>query len=266
MNDLFSHRDYKAYLKKRIESEKSRAYKSRLATAMGTPASFISQVLHTHVELSYEHGFKLSRFWEFSPDEQEYFLTLVQLARAGAKELREFLEAKLDDLREKNKDLSQRFQQPAISTTEEQWTYYTTWHFAAVHLLTTIPSMQKPEAMARRLELPLQQIEFALNSLQRMGLVEKKADRWVSTKKSLHLSRNSPASAANHLIWRQRAIQHIYQDKDPDLHYTTLHTLSKQDAEQLRTMLLECIEKMRALVGPSKEEELVCVCVDYFGV
>src|SRR5436309_16129314 len=93
---LFTYTSYKAYLIDRIEQNKDlRGYQSQLARAAGCQRSFLSQVLNGKFDLSREHAAELSRFWGLDPLETEYFIGLVDLARAGSGHLRKLTETKL---------------------------------------------------------------------------------------------------------------------------------------------------------------------------
>lgn len=264
---IFDYLEYKAYLKFKIrENESQHGYKARLARAAQCPSSFISQVLHTHVELTMDHAFKLSRFWGHSQNERDYFLLLVSLSRAGSPDLKKHLNQQLDDLRKQSRDLTHRFQQPRISSSEQEWVYFTNWYLAAIHMALTIPEISTASALARKLNISHDQAEHGLETLLKMELVKKSNHGWVVTNKSIHLSKNSPASAVNHFIWRQRAATDIYANKEESLHYTGIHTLSKKDLAKIRAVLIEAIENAREIIEPSPEEELVCMNCDLFTV
>ena len=241
-------------------------YKSRLASAMGSPPSFLSQVLHRHVELSLDHGIRLARFWSLSNLEQAYFQDLISLSRAGSHELKDYLQGRLTQARTQAQDLSQRFERPKISSTDEQWTYYTTWYFGAIHLLLTIPGFRTIEKIAQKLHLPAEQVEEALRALEQMGLVKAHEKSWKVTQKSIHLPKTSAASPVNHWIWRQKGIESIHRAKPDDLHYTSLHTLSRRSVAILKGILLRAIDEIRKEVEPSPEEELVCINLDLFHI
>jgi uncharacterized protein (TIGR02147 family) len=265
---IFLFSDYKVYLKEMVQANKGvHGYKAQLAQAMRAPQSFLSQVLHSHVHLSQDHAFRLSGFWNLSADEQSYLLDLVNIARAGSRELQEYFKSRLAELKQRNEDLSKRFKQPKVETTDHQWAYYSAWHFAAVHLLLTIPDYRTCEKIALKLELPRATIDETLAGLESMGLAKRLGSKWEVTQKSIHLSKSSPVSPVNHMIWRQRAVQDMYrQQSQRGLHYTALHTLSKGDFDRIRFQLMESIERTRAIAAPSLEEELICLAIDLFVV
>ncbi|HUP57656.1 MAG TPA: DUF4423 domain-containing protein [Bdellovibrionota bacterium] len=267
LQSVFAYEDYKAFLHAKIANSSGLpGYKTQLARAMGRPQSFLSQVLHSHVHLTWDHGLRLAQFWNLTADERDYFLDLIQLSRAATPELRKFLERRLAELRKRNETLARRFDLPALETTEAQWAYYTAWHFGAIHMLLTIPEFRTVATISKRFHLPQETVEGALASLEKMGLCERKGEKWLPTQSNLYIDRQSPASPVNHMIWRQRAIEDIFRSPGKGLHNTVLHTLSRADLEQVRAMMLDLIERTRQVVVPSKEEALVCINMDLFEV
>ncbi len=262
---VYEFNDYKDYLHALVESQKtSPGLKVRWSKAMKSPPSFLSQVLHGTVNLTPDHALRLTRHWEMTESERDHFMDLVDLARAGSPELQNLLQNRLRDRKRRQSDLADRFVKPKLESSEAQWSYYTAWHLGAIHMLVTISRYRKSQAIAERLQLPLSFVESGLKQLQEIGLVENSRDEWRATKNSIHLSKDSLASAPNHQIWRQRAAQSMYAKSEQALHYTGLHTLAWKDIARIREILLGGIEKSRAVIEPSAEEELICICCDLF--
>jgi hypothetical protein len=98
-----------------------------------------------------------------------------------------------------------------------------------------------------------------------LDLVEEQKDgSWQTTKKSLHLSRDSIFSFNNNNNWRQRAQSLAVQKNSENIHYTGVYSLSLDDLERLRQMVLDFIDQTRNLVVASAEEEVVCFTCDVF--
>ncbi len=268
--NLFEHKDYKSYLKARVQAakkEKRTGYSAALAKALGAPAPFVSQVLHTHVNFTLDHAIRAATHWGFTSLEREYFLALVSLARAGSAELREYLAAKLGAYREQASRLDKRFKQEKISSEESQWAYYANWMIQAIHMALTVPTYQTPAALAARLHLAEAEVLLALEQLEKMGLALKKGDRWSASHTMVHLPKNSPASRMNHCLWRQRATNAILGSQARDqLNYTGIYTLSRADFTRVRELLVAALESTHKVVAPSPAEELACVAIDWFWV
>lgn len=78
---------------------------SRLAEYLGVNNTLLSQILAGTRELSSEQAYALGTYWNFDERETDYFLTLVQIERAGTHAYRDHLEKKKHRLREDNKKI-----------------------------------------------------------------------------------------------------------------------------------------------------------------
>ena len=148
---MFQENDYKKIILAQIEKQSSpRGYRSKLAQASGCQASFLTQVLKGAVHLTPEHGAAMCQFWGFRPDETEFFLLLVQAARAGNKPLKDHLAKKIEGLRKgKAKlSLSNRILEMSITKEADVAKYYAFWHMSAIHAIVSIPKYQTVEAIA----------------------------------------------------------------------------------------------------------------------
>lgn len=94
--NVYEARAYKEFLNHKIQESKSvKGYKTILARAAGFSPSFLSQVIHGHIELTPEHALKMASFWNLDAFETDYFMLLVDRARAGSVGLRDHVEAKM---------------------------------------------------------------------------------------------------------------------------------------------------------------------------
>jgi len=265
---LFTERDYKRVLQAKIsENDSERGYKALLAEAAGMQPSFLSQILHSHVHPTPDHAAGMAAFWKLTADEQEYFMELVNLARASSDRLKAIIEARLERLRKKSENLAIRFKKKSAMEEEQQALYYSSWHFSAIHILLTIPEFQSANAIARRLEVPEAFVQSCLEKMQAMGLVEARPQqKWGVSKLDIHLPKGSPLTSINHANWRQRAVTDSQVRRQGSVHYTAVHSLSLKDFEEIKARLLQMIDQSRAIVAPSKEEDLACITLDWFWV
>jgi hypothetical protein len=133
-----------------------------------------------------------------------------------------------------------------------------------VHVLLTIPDFQTANAIATRLNLPMTMIQSALEELARIGLAMKKGNFWHPTQNDIHLPKDSVLTSINLSNWRGRAILDSYKREAGAVHYTAIHSLSRSDCEKIKEMVLQFLDQTRAVVRPSKEEELACITLDWF--
>ncbi len=265
--DVFKHTDYKAFLESKIEENTSqRGYRSQLAEAARCQKSFFSHVTHSHVHLTPDHAIGLCEFWAFDPMETEYFLAIVDLARAGSVRLRSSLESRLRRMRETRNDVTKRVEADEIRDRQAETLYHSAWYWNALHVIAAIPAYQTTHAMSQRLGLDASRVIECLQQLEKMNLVKLKNGRWLITNKSIHLDRASPMRESHHTQWRQRAMLDIQKRTEDSVHYNAVFAMSVEDAKRLQDLITEMIVRSRDIIAPSAEEELYCMSTDFFKV
>ncbi|MGK5082274.1 TIGR02147 family protein [Bdellovibrionota bacterium FG-1] len=263
----YSFTDYKEYIHAQIQAHSAeRGYRSRLAEAAGCQMSYLSQLLHGTVQLTPDHALGLCSFWGLGENERDYFLELVHLARAGTRALKGLIAQRLEQMKKRAENLADRFNQPRVAEGVREVQYYSNWCYSAIHILTTIPAFQTVRAMAQRLFLPESFVEESLIRLEAMGLVRFHSGRWLATQAQIHLPKESLLNVMNHSNWRQRAALSAQLHQPGSLHYTAVHSMSREDYERIKDDLLRLIDQSRKVVTDSKEEELVNFNCDWFVV
>jgi uncharacterized protein (TIGR02147 family) len=268
MINVFDYTDYRLFLRAQIEAHnETRGYQSRLAEAAGCKRSFLSQVLHSNVSLTPDQAAGLSQFWNLSEDETDWFMELVALARAGSPQMRRLCTRRLDTIKMRRANLSERLKPSRLHSAQSQAEYYSSWYWSAIHMMTCIPAYTTPTKISERLQLRLSLVEETLAALEKMGLVKSKNGRsWHSVELDLHVPKASKLNMSNHTNWRQQAIAKIQLGDDEALHYTAVHALSADAIEKIKAKLILMIQESREIVKPSSEEELVCLSCDLFKI
>ena len=265
---LFKYLDYKQFLKQQIhDNSQIKAYRTLLAKAAGCQRSYLSQVLGGKADLTLDHAAGLTQFWKFDRDEVSYFLELVSLARAVTPKLKKIVEYRIQHMRQNREDFAQRFAKPSLAGSDGETSYYSNGHFAALHVLTSVPQFQRDKILAAHLGLPLSLAQHYLKELQQIGLVESVgAGSWKVSSKSIHVPKNSIHSWIHHSNWRHQAIRDAQIPNSKGVHYTALHGLSLIDMNRIREKIMEFIDETRKIVEPSPEEVGVCLGIDFFEI
>ena len=101
---IYQYRDYKKYLHDYIQSQPGKGYgfRSRIAETTHCDTAYVSQVLRQNAHFSLEQAEDLNDLLGHTQDESEYFLLLIQLARAGTPKLRARTEKLLQGYIEKS--------------------------------------------------------------------------------------------------------------------------------------------------------------------
>lgn len=268
MKHLFSFKSYKAYLA-HVEEERnrfSRGFRSRLAKAIGCNNAFVSQVLNTHANFSLEQGLSICQFLELSDDEERYFLFLIDHDRAGTAALKEHFRRLLDEISVKYLNIKDRVKHEHVSLSgEAEARYYSQWYYAAIHMLVGLPEFRKKQEIASALRLSEGIVERVITFLLSNQLLVEKDGRFLPGPSYLHLQRDSPNIPKHHTNWRMQAVQSLEFDDHEDVHYSTISTFSREDAEHLRAKFVDEIQSYVKTVSASKKEEtMYCFNLDFF--
>ncbi len=278
MKSLFEFKDYKEYLRAHIKSHATTyGYKTHLARAAGCQKSFLSTVLNGPNHLTPDHAAGISLFLKHDAHAEKFWMELVGLARAATPRLREMHLRTLARLKQDNEDFSRRISEkvaPAGKTAREELRvkYYSRWYISALHILLTIPEFQSAVTLEKQVRerwaLTNAQMIDALTTLTELGLIArdpaKKTYRVLEL--SVHLPRTSPLNAVQNDQWRGRARAVELTQRERDFFYSGIYSLSRSDGERLRRLMIDFLEETRRIVGPSREEELVCVRCELFEV
>jgi hypothetical protein len=90
-----------------------------------------------------DHGALLAEHWQFTANETAFFLTLINLARAGNDALKRVLSQQLQAQREQARELAQRFRARSIEQERRnklEADYYLSWNWQWLHVLTGLES------------------------------------------------------------------------------------------------------------------------------
>lgn len=264
---VYEFNDYRLFLRSLI-SQGSRAKRgklSELAQSIPCQVSYVSRVMAGQTNFSLEQADSVARHIGLTEDESYYFILLVELARAGTPSLRSQFQKRINQQKEKRLNLKERVGVQYSLNREDQARYYSHWYYAAVHVMSGIPSLRTKEAMARHLGLPLSKISEMLEFLSSVGLVEFLPDGSFRTGVGrIHLEKNSPMMIRHHMNWRFQAIRDMERDLENGIHYSVLVNVSREDIERLHTMVAQFIESFMQVVHPSEDETSCCLGIDLF--
>jgi hypothetical protein len=195
-----------------------------------------------------------------------FFLLLIQFGRAGTESLRQLFNEQIDALAKSQNVLKNRLEYKKILSLEDQATFYSSWHYGAIHVLVSVPGCHNEKGISEYLGIPLQKTTEVLNFLVTTGLVERADGKYKIGTSHIHLGIDSPMLARHHSNWRMQAIQDLDREQRETLHYSSVISCSREDSAKMRSILVKAIEDVRALVKGSKDEDGFCYAVDFFGL
>lgn len=264
---LFDFENYRSFLNFTLKTRgKARGTRSRLAQALRCQCAFISRVLNGQAHFSLEHGIAICRFLGFREEEEKYFLLLVLRERSGSRDLENHFNNQILEIKKKREGISERLQTKELLAETQQEIYYEKWYIAAIHILTSIPHLQSPEAIADHLKIPLSTVLESLFFLESCELVDKKGNTYSIGKARIHLRRESPMIRKLHTNWRLRAIQSLDFSLPNAIHYSSVISLSDKNRERFRNLILRFLEEAEPLVQDSGESGAYCINLDFFEV
>ena len=266
--NIYSYRNYKAYMndKLNILSESERGMKQKLAKLIGCQPSYLSQILNGNPNLTPEQVYKVNKAFGHDKHESKYFRLIVEMNSAETEEYKEFVAAQIEELSNLRFNLKKRLKDTTEISQQDMDQYYSSWYYTAIHTALDLAELQSPQAIAQRFHITVQMatniIEFLMNS----GLVEKVDDRYVWTKKKIHLDRNSSFIQRHHINWRSQSLQSVEKNDPGDMHYSSAFSISKRDFEILKEMHIKNIQEIRQVIAPSKAEEIYAFTLDLYRV
>ncbi len=179
IKNIFEFKDYKAFLEHFEDSRKSfeRGFRSKLAEFIGCQSGYVSQVLNGSAHLSLEQGFKAAEFLSLDERGRKYFLLMIEAARSGTKELRAHFEKELDVLRDEFLNIKQRVGDSRTLTEKEQSVYYSSWHYLAIHVISSLKDFDNAKSISSALQIPESVVNEVLLFLLQSGIVKEERGR-----------------------------------------------------------------------------------------
>ncbi|WP_413585003.1 TIGR02147 family protein [Bdellovibrio sp. HCB274] len=258
----YDYTDYKLFLKSKLV----RGSQVQLAEHIGVQPAFLSQVLRGKPHLSLEQGVLISEFYDLSELEQEYFMLALQYGRSGSTKLSSYFLKRMQNHRNQHQSAQAVIGKHETLDDVTKSIFFSSWKYALIHVLTSIPSGRQHELLKKTSGLSEKEIENTLNFLMKSGLVEKKNDRWYPSKKRIHLGPQDLLIANHHKNFRALTANALESIRSDSLHYSSAIALSEEDAQKIKSLLLDAISKVEQVIRPSPEETVRIFSMDFFGL
>jgi uncharacterized protein (TIGR02147 family) len=263
--DLYSFESYRAVLRHWMDHVAQRGGQKRLADGAGCLPSYLSQVMAGTAELTPDQAYGMAGVMGFDRDGTDFFVLLAHKERAAAKSFREYLERNIAEIKKRKQQMSERLNPSRVLSGDDQARYYAAWFYSAIHALTSVPECQTVKDLEKRLRLSSDIIERAVSDLERMELVRRDGAKVIALARDIHAASTSALNYSYHFVWRSIANQRM-QETQPgqNVHYTALYGISRADVQKIKSLCYEFIQNSRDIVGPSKEETVAALGIDFF--
>ncbi|MGK5085103.1 TIGR02147 family protein [Bdellovibrionota bacterium FG-1] len=265
---IFEFQNYKSYIDAWIASRPGggRGEKSRIAGRAKCQLAYVSQVLKGTAHLSLEQTEALSSLFDHTEDEAEFFILLVQRARAGTQSLEHYFDRKLQKLLNQRLILKNRFTDKKSLNREDQATYYSDWAYCAAHMAVLVPELRTLRTIAENFGISTEKTGHILAFLETVGLVERKEGGFFPGSVRIHLENDSPLISKHHTNWRLQAMHALERETPSELHYSSVISVAREDLPRIREVLVKAIEQARAIVKDSRDAVIYCYDLDFFGL
>ena len=260
---LFHTHDYRQFLKNALSE---RGMKKGLCEFIPCQSTFLSTVMSGGANLSLEHAIRTAEFLNLSEKESHYFMLLVQLGKAGSKALEAYYLVQIIELQKEQNKISSKIASYETVTLEDQVQFYNSWMYVAIHILCAVPEYQSRKALREYFRLSTKAIDPFVDFMVRNGIIKEKEARLEQGSTRVHLPKGSPFLIKHHANWRMKAIQSFDYEREQDLHYTLVMSLSQKDVERMKQIVFEAISRTDQLLKETGDEVVYALGIDWFRI
>jgi len=263
--DIYQYSNYKAYLRSACPAKgEGRGARTRLAEFLNCHLGFVSQVLTGNAHFSVEHGILIAEFLKLSDQEKEFFLLLLQKDRAGSVKLRTFFQTKIQSILQDREQIKSRIQHSNKLTEEQKAIYYGKWIYTAVHMCTLVPRLRTAQKIRDYLEVSTQDVHDTLRDLIEFGLITQNGTEYFPSSKRFHIAQKSLPLRSHHTNWRLASIRALDDRREPQLHYSSVMSISAKAANEIREIFLRAIESTEPVIREAQDESIYVMTLDLF--
>jgi len=267
--NIFIYENYREFVLASIHSlpKRGRGEFKKIGEFLGMHSTTVSLVFRGDKELTLEQACGLAEYLGLRTLETDYFLCLVSFSRAGTRKLKETLGRQMKQMQALGKKIGAQVAHEQILNDQKKATFYSSWRFSAVRLLTSVPEYQNIEAISQRLGLPRKHVSQVMEFLLSSGLCVQKDGKLQIGPSVTHLDANSPFVLRHHVNWRLQALERYdHFDHDKEVAYTGPMTLSQKDVQEVRSQAIKFVAGVVDTARRSPSEELYCLNLDWFKV
>lgn len=264
----FAFSNYVDFLRERINDNSSiRGYQTKLAKAAGCSPSFLTHVLNGRSDLNLEQAAALCEYWELGSIGTDFFLALVNFARSNTDALKKKFLRDIARLRYESAfamTLRPYSGSSVVSSPEAALAYLGSWSHQVLHAAIGVKELRTAEALSRRFNLPIQEINFILSQLVDMNLARYSGGEWIHADNLAGTDVNPGLLRMHHWTLRQQANLRVGAFTRGATHLTGVLTIAKEDVFRMKEMVDDLAAKQMEIARKSKEEAVVAFCYDFF--
>lgn len=262
---IFEFNDYKEFVlaELKLRPKGGRGEFMKISKALGVHTTMVTHILRGDHHPSPEQALALAEYLGLNPLETDYFMALINMARASDGRSRQYYREKVRDYKDKSLALTHRLEFKNKLDESDQAIFYSSWVYSAVRLLTAIPQYGSAQAIAEELSLSRQKVNNVLDFLVSRNLVSRQNDRFRYHELSTYVDRDSPFASKHNLNWRLKIFERLDQVARNEMVYTNPIVIAESDFERVTELVVKFIDEFRKLADPSPSEILCCLNVDW---
>lgn len=267
-NSIFKYSNFTQFLENEIEknTELKRGEKKLIADYLNVHPTLLSQIFSGNREFTDEQVFLLGEYLGLSELEADYIFLLHQINSTHNKKFKQRLSNKLEAIKTRSLNLSERIEKDKTLSDEEKSTFYSSWQYSAIRIFSSIEGGKTRDEISERLGIEKHQVSEILEFLIKAGLTRTEKGRYYHHVGRTHLEKTSPHLKQHHSNWRIKSIQKMDMMAPENLTFTAPLSLSNKDFDMLREEMVKMIKKISDTVKETEPEDIFCFNMDFFRV
>lgn len=264
---IFNFEDYRKYLVNLFSdpTKSKRGTKLELSRRLKIHTSYLSLVLRGDKNFTLEQALGVAQYFYLNHDEEEYFLKMLLLERAGTKELKQKFLRDLETLRSAQKEVGSKLQKNTQLKAVDQAIFYSSFEYSALRLSLGLKKSESLEDLAAKWNMSPRHLTEVLKFLVKNKLLHENGNGGYKLgKQTTYVSRDSPFVKMHHKNWRSIGLSKVAGLPQDELMFSAPVSLSVQDFDKVKILLLDCISNCSKVVAASPEEQTACLMIDWF--
>jgi uncharacterized protein (TIGR02147 family) len=266
---IYRYKDYQKFLKDLLTSYPKRGWGILKVWSEQTrvSASHLSLVLAKKKDLSIDQAVVLGKAIPMAPSEIDYFLLLVQYARAERVEIREYMKERIELLQKEHLKFTKGNPSDKTLNEEDRTIYYSSWIYSAVRMYSLLGTKLTIHDIIRRFKLPLKKAEEIVNRLVRLGLLELTTQgTLLPTVAILSLDRDSPNLTRHLLNWRIKGLENLERLENEEIAMSFPMAINQKLFSKYSAEFMAQISKLTRDLKEEDADEIACLNIDFFWI
>jgi DNA-binding transcriptional regulator GbsR (MarR family) len=129
---------------------------------------------------------------------------------------------------------------------------------------STLKGVKNLDDLAKVLQMKRQEVSSCLEFLISCNLIVETTNGFEPGSTRIHLPRESPFFKSRNMQWRFEAIKSIELQREENMCFTGVMTLTEEDSIWVKARLMDLIAEVSEKVSKSKAQAIQCLNLDWF--